>query len=97
MKGEAGFGRQRSAGSAADEDDAELRFERRERPADRLQRPTKASGSPSQIPGVNDRDEGLVVVELRAVGREVFHFAGEYPPAPATLNSGPGQRISSIM
>src|SRR5450432_3760214 len=74
MKGEARFGRQRRACGAADEDDAELRFERRERPADRLQRPTKASCSPSQIPGFNDRDEGLVVVELRAVGRELFHF-----------------------
>src|SRR5882672_9455119 len=63
MKGEACFGGPRRACSAADEDDAELRFERRERPADRLQRPTKASGRPSQIPGFNDRDEGLVVLE----------------------------------
>src|SRR5882762_7523281 len=86
MKGEARFGRPRRACGAADEDDAELRFERRERPADRLQRPAKASGSPGQIPGVDGRDEGLVVVELRADGREFFHFVGEYPPAPATLN-----------
>src|SRR5258708_37865749 len=50
MKGEARIGRRRRACGAADEDRAELRFEGRERPADRVQRPTKASSRPNQIP-----------------------------------------------
>jgi len=56
-----------------------------------LQRPTKAGGSPGQIPGVNDRDESLVVVELRAARREFIHFVGEYLAAPATFSRRPSQ------
>jgi hypothetical protein len=97
VEGEARLGRLRRACGATDEDDSELRFERREGPADRLQRPAKANSSPGQVPGVNDRDEGLIVLELRAVGRELFHFTREYPPASPSLNlAGCSQRISSI-
>src|SRR5579863_798548 len=87
MEGEARLGGLCRARGTADENDADLRFERGERPADRLQRPAKARGSPGQVSGVDDRDEGFVVLELRAVGRELFHCAREYnPSAPPTLN-----------
>ena len=102
MKGEARLGRLRCACGAADEDDAEQSFERRERPADRLQRATKASRGPGQIPGLDDRDEGLVVAELGAGGGEFFHFLGEYRrclryPSGRPRSQRRLQRISSIL
>ena len=41
----------------------------------------KARGSLRQISRIDNRDESLVVMELRAVGRELSHFAGySLPP-----------------
>jgi hypothetical protein len=85
VEGETRLGRLCGARGATDEDDTDLRFQRCERPADGLQRPAKANSSPGQVPGVDDRNEGLIVLELRAMGRELFHFTREYPRAPPTL------------
>jgi hypothetical protein len=98
VEGQARRGRLRGACGATDEDDAELRFERRERPADRLQRPAEPSSSPGQVSAVDDRYEGLVVLELRAIGREFLHLTrGEYPTRDLAGRGGPGRmsRVSS--